>query len=221
MSDTSDWQTWQVVDSAFPVGVFAHSWGLEAAAYAGYVDSDLALQQFVADSIQQTGWSVLPLLNSAYQQPARLSELDELANVFLTNSVANRASRVQGRTFVATVSRVWPSQDMVDLEVQVAAGWAHVAPFSGVGFRIIGLPHETAQKAVLYGTARGILSAAVRLGIVGSYQAQRMQHEAGQCLNATLKRCAGLDAEAICQTAPVLDLLQGTHDRLYSRLFQS
>ena len=221
MPGTSDWQAWQVVDSAFPVGVFAHSWGLEAAWHAGYVDSDETLQQFVVDSIQQTGWSVLPLLNSAYQQPARLDELDELAHAFLTNSVANRASRVQGRTLVATASRVWPSRAMADLEMKVAAGWAHVAPYSGVVFCSIGLPHEIAQKVVLYGTARGILSAAVRLGVVGSYQAQRMQHDVGEWLDVTLKHCAGLCAEEICQTAPVLDLLQGTHDRLYSRLFQS
>jgi urease accessory protein len=119
------------------------------------------------------------------------------------------------------VSRVWPSQALADLELKAANGSAHVAPFSGVVLRIIGVPHEIAQKAMLYGAARGILSAAVRLGVVGSYQAQRMQHEAGPWLDATLKRCAGLDAEALCQTAPILDLLQGTHDRLYSRLFQS
>lgn len=221
MRDTLDWQVWQIVDSAFPVGVFAHSWGLEAAWYSGYVDSDAALQQFVVDSIQQTGWGMLPLLNSAYLQPVRLSELDTLAHAFLTNNVANRTSRVQGRTLVATASQVWPSSAMADLEQQVAAGWAHVAPVSGVVFRNIGLTHKAAQKVMLYGTARGILSAAVRLGVVGSYQAQRMQTEVGQCLDATLKRCAGLSAESVCQTAPVLDLLQGTHDRLYSRLFQS
>jgi len=221
MPDTSDWQVWQVVDSAFPVGVFAHSWGLEAAWHSGYIDSDATLQQFLRDSIQQTGWSMLPLLNSAYLEPVRLNELDTLADAFLTNSVTNRASRVQGRTLVTTASRIWPSQALADLELKAANGSAHVAPLSGVVFRIIGLSHEIAQKAMLYGAARGILSAAVRLGVVGSYQAQRMQHEAGHWLDATLERCAGLDAEALCQTAPILDLLQGTHDRLYSRLFQS
>ena len=221
MPDTSDWQGWQVVDSAFPVGVFAHSWGLEAAWHAGYVDSDATLQQFLKASIQQTGWSMLPLLNSAYREPTRLNELDTLADAFLTNSVTNRASRVQGRTLVTTASRVWPSQALTDLERTAANGSAHVAPLSGVVFRIIGLPHEIAQKAMLYGAARGILSAAVRLGAVGSYQAQRMQHEAGHWLDTTLEHCADLDAEALCQTAPLLDLLQGTHDRLYSRLFQS
>ena len=210
-----------MVDSAFPVGTFSHSWGLETAWFAGCVDSEPTLRQFLHDSIQQTGWGSIPLLNSAYQEPTRVRELDELANAFLINSVANRASRSQGRTFIATASQVWPSEAMAELKDQVASSWAHLAPFSGVAFRIIGLPYETAQKAVLFCTARGVLSAAVRLGIVGSYQAQRMQYEAGQLLDVTLMQCKDLDAESLCQTAPVLDLLQGAHDRLYSRLFQS
>ena len=217
----SDWLAWQIVDSAFPVGVFAHSWGLEAAWQAGHVDGEAALRRFVGESIQQTGWGALPILTAAYREPERLEELDALSHAFLTNGVANRASRVQGRTLAATAARVWPSAAMDDLNARALAGWAHVAPVSGVAFRTLGLAEEVAQRAVLYGAARGILSAAVRLGIVGSYRAQRMQHEATAELDATLARCRGLAAEEICQTAPVIDLLQGAHDRLYSRLFQS
>ena len=57
------------------------------------------------------------------------------------------------------------------------ASGAPDAPLSGRIFQVIGLPIETARKVILYGTARGVLSAAVRLGIVGSYQAQQMQHD--------------------------------------------
>ncbi len=217
----SDWLAWQVVDSAFPVGTFAHSWGLEAAWQAGHVDGDAALGQFLTETIRQTGWSALPLVHGAYRRPERLEELDELNEAFLTNAVANRASRVQGRTLAATASRVWPSAAATALEARVRRGRAHVAPVSGVVFRTIGLPRETAGRAVLYGAARGVLAAAVRLGIVGSYRAQRMQHEAEACLDATLETCAGLAPEEICQTAPIVDVLQGAHDRLYSRLFQS
>ena len=217
----SEWLAWQVVDSAFPVGTFAHSWGLEAAWQAGHVDDDAALRRFLTETIRQAGWAALPLAGAAYRQPERLEELDALNEAFLTNAVANRASRVQGRTLAATAARVWPSAATTALEARVRRGRAHVAPVSGVVFRTIGLPRETAGKAVLYGAARGVLAAAVRLGIVGSYRAQRMQHEAEACLDATLKTCAELEPEEICQTAPIVDLLQGAHDRLYSRLFQS
>ena len=217
----ADWLAWQVVDSAFPTGVFAHSWGLEAAWQQGEVPNTAALQRFLAASIQQTGFGSLPLLNAAYRQPDRWSELDELADVFLTNPVANRASRVQGRTLLSTAGRVWPSDDMTVLAASVDRGCAHVAPLSGVVFQLIGLPVETARTAMLFGTARGVLSAAVRLGIIGSYEAQRMHHDAGRDLPQLLERCNGLAAEDVCQTAPVLDLLHSAHDRLYSRLFQS
>ena len=217
----SDWLAWQVVDSAFPVGVFAHSWGLEAAWQAGHVEDEAALRRFLAESIQQTGWGTLPLMNAAYARPERLEELDKLNHAFLTNGVANRASRVQGRTLTATAARVWPSPATTGLQARAHAGWAHVAPLSGAVFRAIGLPQETSRKVVLFGTARGVLSAAVRLGIVGSYGAQQMQYAAQAQLDATLERCRGLAAEEICQTAPIIDVLQGTHDRLYSRLFQS
>ena len=217
----SDWLAWQVVDSAFPVGVFAHSWGLEAAWQSGHVPDSEALQRFLHGSIQQTGYGALPLLGAGYRRPDQLGALDELADAFLINSVTNRASRVQGRTLVATAARVWPSDAMTDLVTQARSGRAHVAPLSGRVFQVIGLPVETARKVMLYGTARGVLAAAVRLGIVGSYQAQQMQHHARPWLDTTLEQCGALSPEDLCQTAPILDLLQAGHDRLYSRLFQS
>jgi urease accessory protein len=217
----SDWLEWQVVDSAFPVGVFAHSWGLESAWQSGHVPDSGALQRFLHASIQQTGYGALPLLNAAYRRPERWRSLDELADAFLINSVANRASRVQGRTLVATAARVWPCEAMTTVSQHAAAGRAHVAPFSGLIFKVIGLSLETARKVMLYGAARGVLSAAVRLGIVGSYEAQRMQYEAGPRLDLIHDDCRALDDEDVCQTAPILDLLQAGHDRLYSRLFQS
>ena len=217
----SDWLAWQIVDSAFPVGAFAHSWGLEAAWQAGHVDDEPALRRFLTESIRQTGWGTLPIMSAAHRTPDRLEALDELTHAFLVNGVANRASRVQGRALAATADRVWPSPAMTDLNARAQAAWGHVAPLSGSVFRTLGLAEEVAKRAVLYGAARGVLSAAVRLGIVGSYRAQRLQHEAATCLEATLERCRGLPPEAICQTAPIIDLLQGAHDRLYSRLFQS
>ena len=220
-SPVSDWLAWQIVDSAFPTGTFAHSWGLEAAWQQGEVRDLPALRDVLEASIRQTGYASLPLVNAAYRAPDRLEALDELAEAFLLNTVANRASRVQGRTLLATASRVWPCDALDALATRANATCAHVAPLSGVTFRAIGLALATVQRIVLYGTARGVLSAAVRLGIAGSYEAQRMQFECGPWLEQMAGRCADLSEHDLAQTAPVLDLLQSGHDRLYSRLFQS
>jgi urease accessory protein len=74
---------------------------------------------------------------------------------------------------------------------------------------------------VLYGTVRSVLSAAVRLGVIGGFEAQRLQYACGQRLEEIANRCAALSIDDVAQTAPIVDLLQAGHDRLYSRLFQS
>jgi urease accessory protein len=215
------WTAWLVVDSAFPTGAFAHSGGLEAAWQQGEVADADALERFLAESIRQAGYGVLPLLNAAYARPDQLAALNDLADAFLLNSVANRASRVQARTLVATAARVWPSPALDSLQASLAADGGHVAPVSGVVLGLVGLSLETVQRVVLYGVARGVLSAAVRLGIAGSFEAQRMQAACGPLLDRVLRDCGDLREADLTQTAPLIDLLQAGHDRLYSRLFQS
>ncbi len=215
------WFVWQLADSAFPTGGFAHSAGLEAAWQHGEIGDTADLRQFLHSSVQQAGRTMLPLVSAAHDAPTRLEELDELNDAFLLNAVANRASRVQGRALVSTMARIWPAQRLEQIRSRAMCGSAHVAPVAGAAFAAIDLPLATVQQLMLFGVARGIVSAAVRLGIVGSYEGQRLQAECGGWLNEVLARCAGLREQDLAQTAPIIDLLQANHDRLYSRLFQS
>ena len=217
----TDLLLWQLADSAFPTGSFAHSWGLEAAWQSGEVPDLGALRRFVHDALEQAGRGVLPLLNAAHRQPDRLAELDGIANLFMINPVANRASRAQGRAFSATCARVWPSPTVSALDGQIRQVCGHAGPAMGAMLNALGVSEDDARHLCLYGTARGVLAAAVRLGIAGSYDAQRLQHEVAPSLLAIAERWASLDENDLAQTAPLLDVLQSAHDRLYSRLFQS
>lgn len=217
----NDWHIWQMIDSAFPTGTFAHSGGLEAAWQFGEVEGLEGLYTFLRASIQQCGHAVLPLLSAAHRHPETLERLDDVSDAFLVSAVSNRASRVQGRAFVATASRVWPSTAMTNLKRRVEATHAHAAPVSGAVLRTLDLSLEVSQRLALYTTARGVLAAAVRLGLVGSFDAQRLQHECGPWLEQVAVSCRDLTAEQLAQTAPLIDLFQSAHDRLYSRLFQS
>jgi urease accessory protein len=218
---TSAVHLWQLADSAFPTGSFAHSWGLEAAWQSGEVADLRALRQFVLDALEQSGRCALPLLNAAHRDRARFRELDEIADLFLTNPVANRASRAQGRAFSATCARVWPAPPVSAVDAAVRQGAGHAGPVMGAMLNALGVRVDDARRLCLYGTARGVLAAAVRLGIAGSYEAQRLQHEVTPTMLTISDRCAALNENDLAQTAPLLDLLQSAHDRLYSRLFQS
>ena len=205
-----DWLIWQLVDSAFPSGGFAHSGGLEAAWQQGEVES---IEHFVRQAIAQCGHGALPFVGAAHQGADDLAELDAHCDAFLSSAVANRASRIQGGAFLLATKRAFPSiREFLPM---------HYAPLFGAICREIGVERRTAQALFLQTTCRGVLAAAVRLGIIGSNAAQQLQARLAPHLEDTLVRCEHLPAAQISQTAPLIDLWQSMHDRLYSRLFQS
>ncbi len=213
---------WQLIDSGFPSGGFAHSGGLEASTQHGWVTSD-TVRAFARQALAQAGRAALPLVTAAHQRPDDLVTLDELSDVFLSNPVANRASRAQGRALLASVTRSFPHISMASLEAQVhhhrLAG--HHAPMFGAIFNALSIPLVDTQRAFLFTCLRSTASAAVRLGLIGGYEAQEIQASLAGDIDEVIRRCGGLGPRDIAQTAPLVDLFQSTHDRLYSRLFQS
>ena len=216
------WLLLQLSDSALPTGGFAHSGGLEAAAQQREVRTGDDLRRFLRDALWQAGHCLLPLASAAHADPAALPRLDARADAFLVSRVANRASRTQGRAILDTCARIFPA-DVSGFreEARRAKLLLHQAPISGAVLRALGVERTQAQQLLLSLTLRGLLFAAVRLGIAGTHEAQRMLHEMSPALDEVLAACGGLGEDAIAQTAPLADLFGSTHDRLYSRLFQS
>ena len=208
------WLVWQLVDSAFPAGGFAHSYGLEAAYQQGEVDA-ASLPSFVRDAIAQAGHGALPFVLAAFDQPPSIGVVDQCCDAFLRNPVANRASRVQGRAWLGAVRRAFPAVDVHGGEHR------HMAPVFGASSSALGVTRVDTAQMFLFGVARGTLSAAVRLGITGTNDAQRILSERSEDLDRTIRRCGDLGIDEAAQTSPLIDLWQASHDRLYSRLFIS
>jgi urease accessory protein len=214
----ADWLIWQLIDSAFPTGGFAHSAGLEAAWQHGEISRPDGLNDFIHASLEQCGHALLPFVAAAFDLPDQVSGHDSLCDVFLTNHVANRASRAQGRALLAAAERLSPSR-VGELKSQMT--FTHFAPAFGAGMRALGVERETARRMFCFLHLRGVLSAAVRLNIIGPMEAQVVQQAASAKAEMLLKKCEAQSLDDIAQTAPLLELWQGAQDRLYSRLFQS
>jgi urease accessory protein len=218
----TDWLFLQLADSAFPAGGFAHSSGLEAAWQQGEVNAG-SLGRFVRDAVSQAGRGSLPFVLAAHDEPRDLGAVDFQCDAFLRNPVANRASRVQGRAWIGTVERSFPRPEVRAMceAVRAQSKARHHAPIFGASLRALEVDRQAAARLFLFGVCRGTLSAAVRLGIVGTTDGQRLLAERACDLDRTLEASLSLSVEDAAQTAPLADLWQASHDRLYSRLFQS
>ncbi|RKG94101.1 urease accessory protein UreF [Corallococcus terminator] len=216
------WRVLQLADSGFPTGGFAHSGGLEAAVQQGEVRGVSDVRRFVESLLWQAGLGGLPLVNAGWREPASLPAWDARADVFLSNHVAHRASRTQGRAFLDTCARIFPDAVGPVRQAARAAGVKfHHAPVFGAVLCALEVDLEDAQRLFLSLTLRGALSAGVRMGVIGTHESHQVQHGATPLLDTVLTHCGALGVEDLAQPAPLLDLLGASHDRLYSRLFLS
>jgi urease accessory protein len=219
----SDWVLWQLADSAFPAGGFAHSGGLEAAVQQGELRDLNDLRRFIEASLCQFGHAALPFMTAAYDHPERWLELDQLSDCFTTNHVAKRASCLQGHALLASAERIFTTPRLQHLKLSSGetSAYVHLAPVFGVILRELCFSRSQAARLFFFLHLRGLVSAAVRLGVVGPLQGQALQHRLAAQAEEMLFRFQNLSLDEVAQTAPLLDLWQANHDRLYSRLFQS
>ena len=241
-SSFRDQIVWQLIDTAFPSGAFAHSGGLEAARHWKLVETPDDLREFLRHSLVQIGRSTLPFISDSYHDLDCFQVLDAEFDAFLTNHVANRASRSQGRAFLTAAEIAFRARHgrlesgLLDNHEEAHRSWrltelrdgmvhrkttAHLPIVFGAVTRLLVVPLATALRVFLYTTLRDLISAAVRLNLVGSLTAQAVQFELIEFTERVATHCETLRSRDATLTASVLDLMHATHDRLYTRLFQS
>ncbi|KAH7353112.1 hypothetical protein KP509_19G079000 [Ceratopteris richardii] len=223
------WGVWQVLDSILPTGGFAHSLGLEAAVQLGNVSDGISLHRFALSVLLNTASLLLPFVAAACTCPSveRWKTLDATLHAYLSNKVARNASMSQGTALLRIASSVFEEFPLLK-EMKVMASSSHDvhihrhhAPLFGILFGLLQVDSTTAQRAFLFVTLRDLLSAATRLNIVGPIEAAHMQHLLASHAENLLVQYGNRPIEDAHQAVPVIDVVQGVHENLFSRLFRS
>lgn len=211
---------------SFPVGAFAYSHGLEWAFEAGDLHDAATLRDWL-DALVHHGSlrNDLILFAAVYRaiaaaDDAALAEAAELA-LALANSAERRLETVtQGNAFVAATRAAWPCEAIDRLR----AAWSDDVAYPvavAVASAGHGVPLLPALEAYGLAFVANLVSASVRLGIVGQTDGQRITAGLVPALHGAAAAASTASLDDVGGCALRSDLASLRHETQYSRLFRS
>lgn len=249
--DSTFWSIVMLADSSLPTGSFAHSAGLEAAAQLGLIRGESDVQSFVQAATRSAMQVLTPFLIGGHRiSSGDIYDVSEIGEkwrklqqqsqaVMVTNQPACAASLDQGKSlgrvasqWLATLSDGSGVDNQRKVEIlkclNSTTGTSHVAPTLGVIGGLLGLDEVQVCRLLAYCIARDIVSAAVRLSLVGPlasvpllHSVQRSAEDGIRAVYPTVKEYPDDPLMSSTASAPVIEALHPCHEILNTRLFRS
>jgi urease accessory protein len=260
------WSAFMLADSALPTGSFAHSAGLEVAAQMGMITSVAKLENFVQAATRSTLQITSPFLVAGHELASRMEgrqgeetsfveewkRLDRQTQAVLaSNAPACAASLDQGKS-LARVAQQWlesedDNNETNRLLLECFDHGCHVGPVLGAIAARLGLTTDQVGKIFGFCVARDMVSAAVRLSLVGPLASvkllRKIQSSSDDGWKTYLKLQRQMQAQVDAETtsaagssstpnkvdpmmvaaacAPVIEAIHPCHESLQVRLFRT
>lgn len=98
---------------------------------------------------------------------------------------------------------------------------AHFAIVFGCICAIRRISCDSATKIFMFGALRSVLSAAVRQGLVGPYEGQRLQCDGQLMVPILMEKHKSVPVEDAYIGFPLIDIMQSSHNHFFSKMFYS
>jgi urease accessory protein len=208
---------------SFPIGAFSYSHGLEAAVAAGAVCDRASLEGWIAAVVREgSGRIDADILIEAYRAAhdgnfAALNAASRRGLAFRATAELALEAAQQGAAFLATCRAAWPEPFIEDWSPDAIC---HSAAFGAVAARA-GVALGDALLGYLATFAANLVSAGLRLGIIGQTDGQRILAALEPVVGGAAEAAATRDAADFGAATFAVDLASMAHESQYSRLFRS
>ena len=213
----------QHADSFFPSGGASFSWGLEALCADGLIRTADEVSLFVAGQHRHRWGSgdrpVLAAVHAAGDDLDVVSALDHLQEAMSLAGELRQGSRRAGAALLGVHARL-ETRNAAHYHAWVLADRApgHLAAVQGLVWRGVGLDLDAALAVAAHGFCVGLIGAALRLGLIGHVEGQRLL----AALRGVIAELAATPLPSLDQIstfAPACDVAVMHHETQTRRLF--
>ncbi len=216
----------QLADSALPVGSFAFSNGLEWIVKREILQSEDEFVSYLKGLLHQCTTFEFNYIDSFISENSEeeFYALKEWDDLMVINEVI-KASLTQGKAWLRLMHNLFPDKDLTNMETNIRKRlkkWGlkpHYLYVFSFTLNYIGFDSKSIKELFTYMLIRDQISSAIRLGIIGPNMAQTVQAN-------VLNNCSynftnsGSYIHAYRSTV-IVDIAQGGHKDIYSKLFQN
>ena len=211
-------------DSAYPAGGFAFSWGVEGLAADGLLNRADDLDTLIAEHLRFR-WASMDriLLCRAFAAGDldAVAAIDRLADTSTPSAQMRDGSHRAGRALLGVSVRLGgPLTSAYRPMVSADARLGHLPIIQALVYRDAGISLDAAQLVSGWTLVTGLVSAAVRLGLVGHIEAQQALGAARSVLEAMLVETPDADVEPSSFT-PLIDIAVSRGPARHVRLFST
>jgi urease accessory protein len=214
----------QYGDSAYPAGGFAFSWGVEGLSADGLLAGQADLDDLVFEHLAfrwNTMDRILLRRASAAADLDAIATVDRLAEAATPSAQMRDGSHRAGRALLGVSVRLGgPLAIAYRALLSTDARLGHLPIVQAIVYRDAGIGLDAAQLLSGWTLVTGLVSAAVRLGIIGHIEAQQSLATARHVLTALLAETPDADDQPSSFT-PLIDIAVSRGPSRHVRMFST
>lgn len=207
---------------AFPVGGFAFSHGLEWAVEVGDVGDAVSLEAWLGDLLRfGAPRADAVLLAKAWRVAPEIEAINDLALALAPSAERHLETAAQGTAFLVAVAAAWPHADLAKLSRDFAGRDVAYPVAVGAAAAAHAIPLRTTLQLFTQAVTSNLISAALRLGIIGQTAGQAMVAALTPIVIGLATSAQQGLPDAVGTCALRSDIAAMRHETQYSRLFRS
>lgn len=206
-----------------------------------------SLYRYISIALESAVYQQLPIVTSSHSLCDTVHEsnddinaddvwlqevikVDNTCNSSISNVVSLRSSISQGKCFFRAAAEAFDytnNNKRISMLENVLYGSSscmhgHYATLFGAITGLLDVPMPLVERMFMRCILRDLLSAATRLNIVGALESAKIQAKFASVAESMLANRQNVTTSMQqYQTSPILEIMQGRHDIMYARLFNS